>query len=172
MRNSVQFLSRWSCNQLRFHRDFSVICQCKRQCTSISQTKAVRLLKSETATQSHRISWVVSQTAAINCTKIVLKSQLVYMCDFEVACNFSATKIALSCPTRIACVNGPLFFVCLITNISLLRDLRNTNSLEIDFHPSNSTSSFYGIFGRRSTASHSPWTLYGEKYLTIISVKI
>ena len=28
----------------------------KRQCTSISKTKAVRLLKSETAAQSHRVS--------------------------------------------------------------------------------------------------------------------
>ena len=34
--NSMQFLSRRSCNQLRFHCDFSAICQCKRQYTSIA----------------------------------------------------------------------------------------------------------------------------------------
>ena len=33
--NSMQFLSRRSCNQLRFNCDFSAICQCKRQYTSI-----------------------------------------------------------------------------------------------------------------------------------------
>ena len=27
--NSMQFLLRWSCNQLRFNRDFSAVCQCK-----------------------------------------------------------------------------------------------------------------------------------------------
>ena len=49
------------------------------------QTKVVLLLKSETATQSHRFSYVTSQTAAIICTKFALKSQLVYTRDFEVA---------------------------------------------------------------------------------------
>ena len=34
--NSMQFLSRRSCNQLRFQCDFSAICQCKRQYTSIA----------------------------------------------------------------------------------------------------------------------------------------
>ena len=29
---------------------------------------------------------------------------------FETLCNFSATKIALSCATKIACVNGPCNF--------------------------------------------------------------
>ena len=43
------------------------------------------LLKGETAAQSHRVSWVASQTAGINCTKIAMKSQLVYTRDFEVA---------------------------------------------------------------------------------------
>ena len=32
-----------------------------------------------------------------------------------------------------------------VPSFSLLRDLRNQTSLEIDFYPSNSTSSFYGI---------------------------
>ena len=27
---------------------------------------------------------------------------------FETSCNFSATKIAFSCATKLACVNGPL----------------------------------------------------------------
>ena len=54
--NSMQFLSRRSCNQLRFHCDFSAICQCKRQHTSIPSTKAMCLLKSENTTQSHRVS--------------------------------------------------------------------------------------------------------------------
>ena len=39
--------------------------------------------KGETAT--YRVSRVVSQTAAINCTKTALKSQLVYTRDFEVS---------------------------------------------------------------------------------------
>ena len=54
--NSMQFLSRRSCNQLRFHCDFSAICQCKSQYTSIAQTKAVCLIKGEITTQSHRVS--------------------------------------------------------------------------------------------------------------------
>ena len=45
-----------SCNQLRFHCDFSAICQCKRQYTSIPSTKAMCLLKSENTTQSQRVS--------------------------------------------------------------------------------------------------------------------
>ena len=45
----------------------AIFCQCKRQYTSIALTKAVCLLKGETATQSHRVSSVVSHTAAINC---------------------------------------------------------------------------------------------------------
>ena len=36
------------------HRDFSAVCQ-KRRCTSISYTKAMRVLKSETASQSHLV---------------------------------------------------------------------------------------------------------------------
>ena len=51
--------------------------------------------------------------ALTNCTKIVMKSQLVYMCDFEVAPLISMTKIALSSATKIACVNGPLCIVYL-----------------------------------------------------------
>ena len=76
--------------------------------------KAVRLLKSENATQSHHVSSVASQTAAINCTQnIALKSQLVYTREFEVATSAPcATKIALICATKIACVNEPLEEVC------------------------------------------------------------
>ena len=43
------------------------------------------LFKSETATQNNRVLCVASQTTAINCTKIALKSQLVYARGFEVA---------------------------------------------------------------------------------------
>ena len=82
----MQFLSRCSWNKLRFHRDFSVVCQPQASLYVyfVNKLKAVRLLKSEIATQSHRVSGVASQTAAINCSKIALKSQVVYTRDFEV----------------------------------------------------------------------------------------
>ena len=54
--NSMQFLSRRSCNQLRFHCDFSAICQFKRQYPAIASTKAVCLLKGENTAQSQRVS--------------------------------------------------------------------------------------------------------------------
>ena len=44
-----KILSRRSCNQLRFHRDFNAICGCKHQ------AHAVCLIKSETTTQNHRV---------------------------------------------------------------------------------------------------------------------
>ena len=53
--------------------DFSAILvlfvSAKRQWTSISWTKAVRLLESELPLKSHRVPRVAAETAAINCTK-------------------------------------------------------------------------------------------------------
>ena len=63
----------------------------KCQCTFISWTKAVHLLESEPVTQIHHVSWVVFQTAVINCSKIALKLQLVYTQFWS--CNFSVTKL-------------------------------------------------------------------------------
>ena len=55
----------------------------KRSETNQTKTKRVRLHCSETAAQSYR----VLQIAAINRTKIALKSQQVYKCDIEVAAS-------------------------------------------------------------------------------------
>ena len=94
-RNSMQFLSRWSCNHLWFHCNFNAVLvqfvSAKRRCTTIS----LRLLKSETTTQSHLVSWVASQTAVINCTKIAPEITAGLHARFW-SCNFSATKIALN----------------------------------------------------------------------------
>ena len=78
---------------------FSVVYQCK---TSVhvyfvKQKLCAWRLKSETATESHCVSWVASQTAAINCTKIVVKSQLFYTGDFEAA---TSTRQKLHCIVR------------------------------------------------------------------------
>ena len=60
-----------------------------------ARPKAGRLLKSETAAQSHRFSWVTYETDAINCTKMALKLQL------------QRDKICTELHDKIACVNEP-----------------------------------------------------------------
>lgn len=91
-----------------FTQDLSAVCQ---------HTKAVHLLKSETATESHRASWIASQTTAINC----LKSHWNRSSFTFWSRNFSATKIVLSCATNIPCVNGPWGFLSTVTRFGFSR---------------------------------------------------
>ena len=95
-RNSMQFLSRLICNQLRFYCDCSAVCQCK---TSVhvyflkklcAYSKVKLLLKVTVFRELH-----LTETAAINCTKTALKSQLVYTRDLEVTISARQNYIKL-----------------------------------------------------------------------------
>ena len=82
-RNSMQFFLRWSCNALRRHRR---------------------------SFESDAISTIMNQNSGKR------SSSFEKVWNFHdiatIRCNFSATKIVLSCApaTKVACVNGPLRF--------------------------------------------------------------
>ena len=92
-RNSMQFLSCWSCNQLRFHCDFSAVCQCK------MSVHIYFLNKSCSPAQTWNC--FSKSPCFVSCisnhgTEIAAGLHTQFW-----SCNFSATIIAFSCATNI-----------------------------------------------------------------------
>ena len=95
-RNSMQFLSRWSCNQLRFLPNFSSVCQCKVSTRLFGKQKL-------SACSKVKLLLKVTEFNQLHVTEIAAGLHARFW-----SCNFSASRLGLNCATKIADVNGSL----------------------------------------------------------------